>query len=149
MLIHEINNRIKGFKTRKRVGRGPGSGLGKTSGRGQKGQKSRKGYSAKRGFEGGQFPLYRRIPKRGFTSVNKIQYGLVNVFQLNQFEDGEVINRDVLLKAGIIRKKDKVVKLLGHGDLNKNIEIHVQKASVSAIEKIEAAKGKVIIEKSI
>ena len=131
---------------RKRIGRGPGSGHGKTSCRGEKGQKARKGYSQKFGFEGGQFPLYRRIPKRGFTNPNKKVYGIINVSQLNSFDDKQVVDQNTLLDAGLLKKNAQLIKLLGNGNVDKSIEIHVHAASRTAIKKVKSAKGRVVIK---
>ncbi|HOF01355.1 MAG TPA: 50S ribosomal protein L15 [Spirochaetota bacterium] len=132
-------------KKRSRVGRGPGSGSGKTSGRGHRGQNSRKGGGVRLGFEGGQTPLYRRLPKRGFKNFHfKKNYNEVNVYILNQFEDGAVVDRELLDKAGLIPLSRSGVKILGNGDLNKKLEVHADVFSKSAREKIEKAGGKVV-----
>ncbi len=129
---------------KKRVGRGPGSGLGKTSGRGNKGQKSRSGYSRKRGFEGGQMPLHRRLPKRGFTNIFKKQWAEVNIADLDRFE-GEV-TPEALVAAGLIRKsKQRAVAILGQGEITKALVINAHRFSAGAKEKIEAAGGTVNI----
>ncbi len=135
---------------KKRVGRGPGSGLGKTSGRGNKGQKSRSGYSRKRGFEGGQMPLHRRLPKRGFTNIFKKQWAEVNIADLDRFE-GEV-TPEALVAAGLIRKsKQRAVAILGQGEITKALVINAHRFSAGAKEKIEAAGGtvKVIVKAAI
>ncbi|HNZ26557.1 MAG TPA: 50S ribosomal protein L15 [Spirochaetota bacterium] len=132
-------------KKRSRVGRGPGSGSGKTSGKGHRGQNSRKGGGVRLGFEGGQTPLYRRLPKRGFKNFHfKKNYNEVNVYILNQFEDGAVVDRELLDKAGLIPLSRSGVKILGNGDLNKKLEVHADVFSKSAKEKIEKAGGKVV-----
>jgi large subunit ribosomal protein L15 len=139
MKLHELSP-AKGSKhKKKRVGRGPGSGIGKTSGRGEKGQKSRTGYSSRPGFEGGQMPLIRRVPKRGFTNIWKTEYSVVNLSQLAEL-DGE-INPEVLLEHGLVRSGKKV-KVLGDGELNKALTVVANKFSKSAREKIEAAGGR-------
>ena len=125
---------------KKRVGRGPGSGLGKTSGRGNKGQKSRSGYSRKRGFEGGQMPLHRRLPKRGFTNIFKKEWAEVNIGDLDRFE-GEV-TPEALVSAGLIRKsKQKAVAILGEGEITKVLTVKAHRFTVGAKQKIEAAGG--------
>ena len=130
-------------KKRKRKGRGPGSGTGKTCGKGQKGQNSRSGGGVRPGFEGGQMPLNRRLPKRGFTNIFRVQYNLVNVGQLNCFEDGAVVDQQALVDAGVARNLRNPVKLLGNGELSKKLTLKVQKTSASAKAKIEAAGGSV------
>ncbi len=132
-------------KTRKRVGRGGGSGVGKTSGRGMNGQKSRAGGGKGNGFEGGQTPLARRLPKLpGFTNINRVEYVPVNVSRLEAcFEAGAVVDGDSLKAAGIIKHADAPVKVLGDGELTKALTVKVDKVSASAIAKIEAAGGKV------
>ena len=127
-------------KTRKRVGRGPGSGTGKTAGRGQKGQKARASAKTFPGFEGGQMPLQRRLPKRGFTPRNRVEYAVLNVVDLNFFEDGSEVSPVELHAAGMIRKPTSLVKILGDGDLDVKLTIKAHKFSASASEKI-AAKG--------
>lgn len=128
--------------TRKRVGRGIGSGTGKTSGKGHKGQNARSGGGVRPGFEGGQMPLYRRLPKRGFKNIFAKQYVSVNVEELNKFEDGAEVTAETLKENGIISKKLDGVKLLGRGDVTKKLNVKVAKYSASAKEKIEKAGGK-------
>lgn len=130
-------------KQKKRLGRGHGSGHGKTSGRGHKGQKARSGSGVKPGFEGGQMPIQRRLPKRGFTNIFKISFAILNVRDLNSFDDGTTINRESLLAAGMIKSSDDQVKILGDGELTKKITVDVDKLSKSAQSKIEAAGGTV------
>lgn len=132
-------------KTRKRVGRGPGSGKGKTSGRGMNGQKSRAGGGKSNGFEGGQTPLARRLPKLpGFTNINRVEYLPVNVKRLDaKFEAGDVVDGESLKAKGIIKHEDALVKVLGDGDITKALTVKVDKVSASAKAKIEAAGGKV------
>ena len=126
---------------KKRVGRGPGSGLGKTSGRGNKGQKSRSGYSRKRGFEGGQMPLHRRLPKRGFTNIFKKEWAEVNILDLDRF-DGEV-TPESLVGAGLIRKsKQAAVVVMGQGEVTKALTVRAHRFTAGAKQKIEAAGGK-------
>ena len=133
---------------KKRVGRGPGSGLGKTSGRGNKGQKSRSGYSRKRGFEGGQMPLHRRLPKRGFTNIFKKEWAEVNILDLDRF-DSEV-TPELLVGAGLIRKsKQGAVVVMGQGEVTKALTVKAHRFTAGAIQKIEAAGGKAeVIERS-
>src|SRR5215207_4118271 len=126
---------------KKRVGRGPGTGLGKTSGRGEKGQKSRSGYSGKRGFEGGQMPLHRRIPKRGFTNIFKKDYAVVNVSDLERFDNGATIDETTLRQAGLVKGQHDGVKVLGDGELSKKLTVSATKFSKSAREIIEKAGG--------
>jgi large subunit ribosomal protein L15 len=129
----------------KRLGRGEGSGHGKTSGKGHKGQKARSGGGIRIGFEGGQMPLYRKLPRRGFNNFNfRTSFQTVNVGELEKVA-GEIINRETLVKAGLIRDNDEGVKLLGDGDVSKALTVTVDKASASAKSKIEAAGGQVII----
>ena len=130
-------------KAAKRVGRGIGSGSGKTSGSGHKGQKSRSGGTGRPGFEGGQMPLYRKLPRRGFNNKNfKVSYQLVNVGQLEKLE-GDTVDRESLIAAGLVRDNDQGVKLLGDGELSKAYTVKVCKVSVTAKSKIEAAGGKI------
>jgi len=126
----------------KRIGRGHGSGNGKTAGKGHKGQKARAGFSRSLGFEGGQMPLQRRIPKRGFNNIFATVYATVNVDALNAFENGSVVNADALVDAGIIKKTLDGVKILGNGELTKKLTVQAAAFSKSAQEKIEAAGGK-------
>ena len=131
-------------KNRKRVGRGPGSGYGKTSGRGTKGQKSISGYSRKRGFEGGQMPLHRRVPKRGFTNIFRREYSVVNLARLEKLDKKEITIKD-LVEAGIIKKESERVKVLGQGDMASAKTVHAHKFSLSAQKKIEDAGGKAVL----
>ena len=130
-------------KTRKRIGRGPGSGLGGTSTRGHKGAKSRSGYKQKIGFEGGQMPLYRRLPKRGFTNRNSKEIIAINVDILNRFEDGAEVTVESLLASSAISKAGDGVKILGNGELTKKLTVKVNAVSETAKSKIEAAGGTV------
>lgn len=127
---------------RKRVGRGPGSGHGKTAGRGHKGHKSRSGYSEKRGFEGGQMPLHRRIPKRGFRNIFRTEYAIVNVGRLQELE-GDTFDPEILQQLGVIKDLKDGLKVLGDGELTRPITVRAHKFSRTAIEKIQAAGGKV------
>jgi large subunit ribosomal protein L15 len=142
MKLHDLKPAAGARKKPKRVGRGPGSGHGKTSTRGEKGQKSRSGYSAKRGFEGGQMPLHRRIPKRGFTNLFRREFRTVNVDRLNVFEAGSVVTPDALEHAGLLRKGREEIKLLGNGEIKVALTVRVHRFTQSAARKIEAAGGK-------
>ena len=130
---------------RKRVGRGMGSGMGKTSARGHKGQGSRSGFSLMRGFEGGQMPLHRRLPKRGFTNIFRTEYAIVNLERIAEVGAAEIGLEDYL-KLGLVAKKRVLIKVLGSGELKKAITIHAHKFSKSATEKIEKAGGKAVVE---
>lgn len=130
-------------KQRKRVGRGPGSGLGKTAGRGHKGFKARTGSGVKTGFEGGQMPLQRRLPKRGFNNIFKKVYAVVNLGDLMGFDSGSRIDRQALIDAGLIASKAQLVKLLADGEITIPLTIAVDKVSESARKKVEAAGGKI------
>ncbi|HPP31484.1 MAG TPA: 50S ribosomal protein L15 [Soehngenia sp.] len=134
-----------GSVEKKRLGRGIGSGLGKTSGKGHKGQNARSGGGVRPGFEGGQMPLFRRTPKRGFTNIFAKEYAIVNLSDLNRFEENTVVTPEALLEAGIVKlNKDKVgIKVLGDGELNVKLTVKAHKFSKSAAEKIEACGGKV------
>lgn len=143
MKLNELQRNIGATHAKKRVGRGPGSGLGKTSGRGQKGQKARSGGSINPVFEGGQLPLYRRIPKRGFTNARfKTVYGVINLTELNRFEDGTVVTPALLKETGLVKKQYDGVKVLGNGKLEKKLTIQANKFSDSALEKIKEAGSK-------
>jgi len=142
MRQNELKPAAGSRKNRKRVGRGPGSGLGKTAGRGEKGQKSRSGYSQKRGFEGGQMPLHRRIPKRGFTNIFRKEYRTVNVERLNRFERGTVVTPESLREAGLLHKGSLDVKVLGNGDLKVALTVRAHKFTEAAARKIHEAGGK-------
>ena len=142
MKLHELQYTEGARKTRKRVGRGISSGTGKTAGRGQKGQGARSGGGKKPGFEGGQTPLFMRLPKRGFTNFNKLEYAIVNLDQLNTFEAGTVVCPKALKEAGLIKKELDGVKVLGNGTLEKAITVKAHKFSKSALAAIEAAGGK-------
>lgn len=142
MKLHELKPAEGSVKTPLRKGRGTGSGLGKTSGRGHKGQKARSGGGVRLGFEGGQMPLTRRLPKRGFTNIFAKVYSEVNLADLEVFEAGTVVTPELLKKAGVIRKINQNIKILGGGDLTKQLTVQAQKFSKSAQEKIEALGGK-------
>ncbi len=138
----------KANENKKRVGRGMGSGMGKTSTRGHKGQRSRSGSRSMRGFEGGQMPLHRRLPKRGFTNIFRVEYEVVNLGRLESLSEAE-ITPESLRKAGIVSSKNTLVKVLGQGELSKALTVHAHKFSKSAQEKIEKAGGKISILSSI
>jgi large subunit ribosomal protein L15 len=140
--LEELKSPPGANKSIKRVGRGIGSGRGKTSTRGHKGQKARSGGGIRLGFEGGQMPLQRRIPKRGFTNIFRKEYAIVNVKDLNCFDDGSIVTVDLLRAAGLVNKITAGVKLLGDGDLEKKLTVQVQKCSQQAQEKIMARGGK-------
>jgi large subunit ribosomal protein L15 len=140
----ELNNLKpkKGSRhAKKRLGRGPGSGHGKTAGRGEKGQKSRSGYSGKRGFEGGQMPLHRRLPKRGFTNIFKKDFAVVNLSDLERFDNGATVNETSLRQAGLVKGQHDGVKILGDGELSKKLTVTATKFSATARKQIEAAGG--------
>jgi len=140
--LNQLSPAEGAVKTSKRKGRGPASGLGKTSGRGQKGQKSRSGGGVRPGFEGGQMPLTRRLPKRGFTNIFAKVYNEVNLGQLDIFEEDTVVTPQLLMEKGIIKKEKDGVKILGNGELNTKLTVKAHKFSKAAQEKIEAAGGK-------
>lgn len=143
MKLHELERNIGATQAKKRVGRGPGSGLGKTSGRGQKGQKARSGGSINPVFEGGQLPLYRRLPKRGFSNAKfKTEYATINVEDLNVFEDGTLVTPALLKEKGIVKKQLNGIKVLGNGKLEKKLTIQANKFSNSALVKIKESGSK-------
>ena len=145
MKLHDLRPQEGGgVKAKKRLGRGIASGTGKTAGRGHKGQKARSGGGVRPGFEGGQMPLFRRLPKRGFTNIFKKQYAIVNVEALNQFENGAEITLDTLLEKGIVKKIDAKdgLRVLGNGEINVSVHVKAEYFTKSAAEKIEAAGGK-------
>lgn len=143
MRLHELRPAPGSKKAPKRLGRGTGSGLGRNSGKGEKGQKSRTGGGTRLGFEGGQMPLVRRIPKRGFTNIFAKKYAVLNIDRLNIFNNDDVITEELLLQRRVISKINDGVKLLGNGNLEKKLIVKVTKLSKTAVEKIEAAGGKV------
>lgn len=145
MKLHELKPAQGSRKVRNRVGRGTSSGNGKTSGRGQKGQKARSGGSIRLGFEGGQTPLFRRLPKRGFTNINAKEYAIVSLEDLNVFEDGTEVSPSVLKNAGIIKAEKSGVKILANGELTKKLDVKASKFSKSAEEAIVAKGGSVEI----
>ncbi|GAA3025430.1 50S ribosomal protein L15 [Tetragenococcus solitarius] len=143
MKLHELESAKGSRRVRNRVGRGSSSGNGKTSGRGQKGQKARSGGGTRLGFEGGQTELFRRLPKRGFTNVNRKDYAIINLDVLNNFEDGTEVTPTVLAEAGFVKKQKAGVKVLGNGELTKKLTVKAAKFSKSAQEAIEAAGGSI------
>ncbi|MBR5909161.1 MAG: 50S ribosomal protein L15 [Schwartzia sp.] len=143
MKLHELSPEPGSRKTRTRRGRGLGSGLGKTSGRGQKGQNSRSGGGVRTGFEGGQMPLYRRLPKRGFKNIFAKEYAEVNVSSLNRFEDGAVVDPVALIEEGILKNVLDGVRILGDGELTKKLTVKANGFTKSAENKIKAAGGEV------
>lgn len=153
MKLNELVDSTTKRKTRKRVGRGIASGTGKTAGRGHKGQKSRKGVSIN-GFEGGQMPIFRRVPKRGFASINRVSYQAINLSRLQELLESNVIdvskpiNKAVFVEIGVIKRESALVKLLANGEVKASLNVTVDAASNSAIEKIEKAGGKVEILKA-
>jgi len=142
MKLHELKPAAGSTAAPKRLGRGTGSGLGKTSGKGHKGAKARSGGGKRAGFEGGQMPLVRRIPKRGFTNIFSINYETINVKRLDIFEDGAVVTPELLLSNGLIKKIRDGVKVLGSGEVTRKLTVKAHKFTGSAKEKIEAAGGK-------
>jgi large subunit ribosomal protein L15 len=148
MALHDLKPAPGSVRDRKRVGRGPGSGLGKTSGRGEKGQKSRSGFARKPGFEGGQMPLHRRIPKRGFHNRFRKEYAEVNLGRLERFEAGSIVTPETLVKHGIVRRSLDGVKILAKGDLTKALTVRAHKFSAKAQERITGLGGKAeVLEK--
>ncbi len=143
MKLHELKSAEGSRKRRKRVGRGPSSGSGKTSGRGQKGQKARNTPGPYSWFEGGQTPLFQRLPKRGFTSKNRKEYSIVNLDNLNQFDEGTEVTPEMLLETGVVRKIKTGVKVLGKGSVDRKLTVKAHKFSKAAQEAIEAAGGSV------
>jgi len=140
--LHELKAPPGSKRKPRRKGRGTGTGQGKTAGRGQDGQNSRSGGGVRLGFEGGQMPLYRRLPKRGFTNIWRTEYEIVNVEALDVFDDGTEITKEVLIERGLIRKSQNGVKILGNGEISKKLTVIADKFSKSAREKIEASGGK-------
>lgn len=143
MKLHELRPAEGSTKKNKRKGRGTATGLGKTAGRGQGGQHSRSGGGVRIGFEGGQMPLSRRLPKRGFTNRFKKEYAIVSLEDLNRFEDGTEVTPALLIESGLVKKELDRVKVLANGELERKLTVKVQKVSKTAAEKIEAAGGKV------
>lgn len=143
MKLHELKPAEGSRKERNRVGRGTGSGNGKTSGRGHKGQNARSGGGVRPGFEGGQNPLFRRLPKRGFTNINRKEYTVVNLDTLNRFEEGTEVTPALLIETGVVSKERSGIKILGNGSLDKKLSVQAHKFSASAKEAIENAGGSV------
>ncbi len=146
MKIHELGPAYGAKTTSKRKGRGMSSGLGKTAGKGHKGQKARSGGTIRRGFEGGQTPLVRRLPKRGFNNIFSKEYAIINVSDLEKYDNDTVINAKFLLSEGVIRKELDGLKVLGNGNLTKKLTVEAKKISAAAKEKIEAAGGKIEVK---
>ena len=143
MKLHELRPNEGATKVKKRVGRGIASGTGKTSGKGHKGQNARSGGGVRPGFEGGQLPLFRRLPKRGFSNAEfKVEYATINVSDLNKFEDGAVVTPELLKEMGIVKKQLAGIKVLGNGELTKKLTVKAAKFSATAVEKIEKMGGK-------
>jgi len=144
MRLHDLKPTAGSRKNKKRVGRGTGSGLGTTAGRGMNGQNSRSGGGVRPGFEGGQMPLFRRIPKRGFTNVRfKKEWVVLNVSELNVFDDKAEVTPEILMEKGMIKSLKREIKILGNGKIDKAVNVKANKFTKSAIQKIEAAGGKV------
>lgn len=142
MKLHELKPAEGSRHSRKRVGRGIATGNGKTAGKGHKGQKARSGGGVRPGFEGGQNPVYRRLPKRGFKNINRKEYAVVNLDDLNRFENGSEITPQTLIESGLVKNPKDGIKILGDGELKVQLTIKADKFSQSAVEKIEAAGGK-------
>ena len=142
MKLHELRAVEGATKAPKRKGRGTATGQGKTAGRGMNGQKSRSGGGVRPGFEGGQMPLYRRIPKRGFTNIWGTEYTVINVSDLNKFEAGSTVTPESIKEAGLAKQVKDGIKILGNGSLEKNLTVQAHKFSKTAVEKIESAGGK-------
>ena len=145
MNIQTLSPAPNSRKTQKRLGRGIGSGIGKTSGKGHKGQNARSGGGVRPGFEGGQMPLYRRLPKRGFKNVWAMKYSEINVSTLNKFEDGAEVTPELLKASGLIKKLEDGVSVMGNGEITKKLTVSAHRFTKTAIEKIEKAGGKVIV----
>lgn len=141
MKLHELKPAAGSRKERNRVGRGTGSGNGKTAGKGHKGQNARSGGGVRLGFEGGQTPLFRRLPKRGFTNVNRKEYAVVNIDTLNRFEEGTEITPELLIESGIVKSEKAGIKILANGNVEKKLSVKAHKFSAAAKEAIEAAGG--------
>lgn len=143
MKLHELEPATGSRKERNRVGRGIATGNGKTSGRGQKGQKSRSGGGVRPGFEGGQNPIFHRLPKRGFTNINRKEYAIVNLDALNRFEEGTEVTPALLVETGVVGKEKAGIKVLGNGSLDKKLSVKAHKFSASAKAAIENAGGNI------
>lgn len=142
MRLHELRSPEGARRPAKRKGRGKASGLGKTAGRGQGGQKSRSGATIRRGFEGGQMPLFQRLPKRGFKNINRQKWLIINLDVLNRFKEGTVVTRELLVEEGLIKSTKDPLKVLGEGELSRKLTVRAQSFSGKARAKIEAAGGK-------
>ena len=142
MKLHDLSPAAGSTKARKRIGRGPASGQGKTAGKGHKGQLARAGRGMRAGFEGGQMPLQRRVPKRGFNNIFRTEYAIVNISALDAFNDGDTVTVEALVEKGIVKKTLDGVKILGNGEISKKLTVQVNAFSDSAKSKIEAAGGK-------
>jgi large subunit ribosomal protein L15 len=145
MKLHELQYNEGARSSRKRLGRGQGSGQGKTAGKGHKGQNARSGGGVSLGFEGGQTPLFRRIPKRGFTNRTRKVYAIVNVSSLDIFDNGTVVTPELLMETGLVKKSLDGIKILGNGELSKKLTINANKFSKSAVVVIESAGGSVVV----
>lgn len=143
MKLHELKPAEGSRKVRNRVGRGTSSGNGKTSGRGQKGQKARSGGGVRLGFEGGQLPLFKRLPKRGFTNINRKEYAIVNLETLNRFEEGTEVTPALLIESGVVKAEKSGIKILGNGSVEHKLTVKANKFSQAAKEAIEAAGGSI------
>ncbi|MCI2256735.1 50S ribosomal protein L15 [Domibacillus sp. 8LH] len=143
MKLHELKPAAGSRKERNRVGRGTGSGNGKTAGKGHKGQNARSGGGVRLGFEGGQTPLFRRLPKRGFTNVNRKDYAVVNIDTLNRFEEGTEVTPELLIESGVVKSEKAGIKILANGNVEKKLTVKAHKFSAAAKEAIEAAGGKI------
>ncbi|MFK2826861.1 50S ribosomal protein L15 [Bacillus sp. B190/17] len=141
MKLHELKPAEGSRKARNRVGRGPGSGNGKTAGKGHKGQNARSGGGVRLGFEGGQTPLFRRLPKRGFTNINRKEYAIVNLDALNRFDEGTEVTPELLIETGVVRNEKAGIKILAKGNVEKKLTVKAHKFSSAAQEAIEAAGG--------
>lgn len=146
--LHKLTPAKGANRKRKRIGRGPGSGYGKTAGKGHKGQKSRSGYRQRPGFEGGQMPLYRRVPKHGFRNIFAKKYAILNVRDLNRFKEGTTITPELLLEERILKKIGDGLRILGEGNLEKKVTVHAHHFSEAARTKIEQAGGSVEVLKA-
>ncbi|MCG1023868.1 MULTISPECIES: 50S ribosomal protein L15 [Sutcliffiella] len=143
MKLHELKPNEGSRKERNRLGRGTGSGNGKTSGKGHKGQNARSGGGVRPGFEGGQTPLFQRLPKRGFTNINRKEYAIINLDALNRFDEGTEVTPELLLETGLVSKLNAGLKVLGNGSIEKKLTVRAHKFSSAAKEAIEAAGGSV------
>lgn len=143
MKLHELKPSEGSRRNRKRIGRGTSSGQGKTAGKGTKGQLARQGGKTRLGFEGGQMPLFRRMPKRGFKNINRKEYAVINVADLNRFDDGTEVNAALLVESGLVKNEKAGIKLLANGSLEKKLTVSVAKASEAAKEAVTAAGGSI------